>query len=84
MWILYGALGIIALLLAVAVIRTLLIKAPKVTPRPMDFPREQLDTYGEKMRDMIRVETVSRREDEDLSQFYLFHRELERLFPKVH
>ena len=84
MWILYGVLGGVALLLAVAVIRTLLIKAPAVTPRSADFPREKLDGYAEKMRDMIRVETVSKGEDEDLTQFHLFHKELERLFPKVH
>ena len=84
MWLLYALLGIIALLLGIAVIRTLLIKAPKVTPRPQDFSQEQLDNYAKKMQDMIRVETVSKREDEDLTQFYLFHKELERLFPRLH
>ena len=84
MWILYALLGVVALLLGIAVIRTLLMKAPKVTPRPLDFPQEQLDDYAQKMCDMIRVETVSKREDEDLTQFYLFHKELERLFPVLH
>ena len=84
MWILYGLSGAVALLLGVAVLRTLTMKAPKVAPRPMDFPPEQLEDYAQKMGDMIRVETVSKQEDEDLSQFYLFHKELERLFPKVH
>ena len=84
MWLLYALPGIVALLLGIAVIRTLLIKAPKVNPRPQDFSQEQLDDYAGKMRDMIRVETVSKREDEDLTQFYLFHKELERLFPRLH
>jgi len=84
MWILYALLGVIGLLLTVAVIRTLLMKSPKTQPRPLDFPREQLDEYARKMCDMIRVETVSKREDEDLTQFHLFHKELERLFPVLH
>lgn len=84
MWILYTLLGILGLLLGVAVIRTLLIKAPKAQPRSLDFPQEQLDDYAQKMCDMIRVETVSKREDEDLTQFYLFHKVLERLFPLLH
>ena len=84
MWILYTLLGVIAALLGISVIRTLLMKAPKMQPRSLDFPQEQLDDYAQKMCDMIRVETVSKREDEDLTQFYLFHKELERLFPLLH
>lgn len=84
MWIIYALLGVIGLLLTVAVIRTLLMKAPKTESRPLDFPQEQLDDYAQKMCDMIRVETVSKGEDEDLTQFYLFHKELERLFPLLH
>lgn len=38
----------------------------------------------EKLGAMIRIPTVSRHEHEDLSQFYLFHQELERLFPLIH
>ena len=84
MWIIYALLGVIGLLLTVAVIRTLLMKAPKTGSRPLDFPQEQLDDYAQKMCDMIRVETVSKGEDEDLTQFHLFHKELERLFPLLH
>ncbi len=38
----------------------------------------------EKLGAMIRIPTVSKHESEDLSQFYLFHQELERLFPLIH
>ena len=33
---------------------------------------------------MIRIPTVSKHEYEDLSQFYRFHQELEKLFPLIH
>lgn len=39
---------------------------------------------AEKLGAMIRIPTVSKHEHEDLSQFYLFHKELEKLFPLVH
>lgn len=84
MTVLYCVLALIAVLLGIAVVRTLLMKAPKVCPRTVDFPQEVMDSYAEKLGDMIRVETVSKREDEDLSQFYAFHKELERLFPLLH
>ena len=38
----------------------------------------------EKLGAMVRIPTVSKHEHEDLSQFYLFHQELERLFPLIH
>jgi len=80
----YIFLGIIAVLLAVALIRTLTIKAPATSARNMEFPAAQLDAYAEKMGDMIRIPTVSKAEHEDLTQFYAFHKELERLFPLLH
>ncbi len=44
----------------------------------------QLKIAEEKLGAMIRIPTVSKHEHEDLSQFYLFHQELERLFPLLH
>ena len=38
----------------------------------------------EKLGAMIRIPTVSKHEHEDLTQFYLFHQELEKLFPLIH
>ena len=81
LWILPGAF---ILLLLVAFIRTFFIKAPKYTPRTVEFPQAEMDAYAEKLGDMIRIPTVSKKEDEDLSQFYVYHKELERLFPNVH
>ena len=44
----------------------------------------ELKIAAEKLGAMIRVPTVSKHEHEDLSQFYLFHQELEKLFPLIH
>ena len=77
-------LGIIALLLGIAVIRTFLIKAPAPGAKDARFPQELLDDYAQSMGDMIRIPTVSKSETEDLTQFYLFHKELERIFPLLH
>ncbi len=44
----------------------------------------ELKIAAEKLGAMIRIPTVSKHEHEDLSQFYLFHQELEKLFPLIH
>ena len=45
---------------------------------------DELKIAEEKLGAMIRIPTVSRHEHEDLSQFYLYHQELEKLFPLIH
>ena len=45
---------------------------------------DKLKIAEEKLGAMIRIPTVSKHEHEDLSQFYLFHQELEKLFPLIH
>ena len=74
----------VATLLLIAVIRTLLIKAPAPTPCATELTDAECDTCAQKLSAMIQVPTVSKREDEDLSDFYKFHTELERLFPLLH
>ena len=44
----------------------------------------ELKIAEEKLGAMIRIPTVSKHEHEDLSQFYLYHKELEKLFPLIH
>ena len=44
----------------------------------------ELRVAEEKLGAMIRIPTVSKHEHEDLSQFYLYHKELEKLFPLIH
>lgn len=45
---------------------------------------KELKIAEEKLGAMIRIPTVSRHENEDLTQFYLYHQELEKLFPLIH
>ena len=45
---------------------------------------DELKIAEEKLGAMIRIPTVSKHEHEDLSQFYLYHQELEKLFPLIH
>ena len=45
---------------------------------------DELKIAEEKLGAMIRIPTVSRHEHEDLTQFRLFHQELEKLFPRIH
>ena len=44
----------------------------------------ELKIAEEKLGAMIRIPTVSKHEQEDLTQFYLYHQELEKLFPLLH
>ncbi len=76
--------GLLVLALLVAVIRTLLIKAPAPQPAQTRVTQEECDLCAEKLAQMIRIPTVSKREDEDLSNFYRFHEKLEELFPLLH
>ena len=45
---------------------------------------DELKIAEEKLGAMIRIPTVSKHEHEDLSQFYRYHQELEKLFPLIH
>ena len=77
-------LGILAALLLIALTRTLCIKAPAKTQYQPEVTEAELETAQEKLGAMIRIPTVSKHEHEDLSAFYRFHEELERLFPLLH
>ena len=84
--ILYCILGILGLgltLVLIALLRTLLSPAKTSDWKPkLDQEREKL--YGQKLRDMVRYETVSRAGDPQREKFLGFHRLLAELFPLVH
>lgn len=84
LWILLGLLAVILVLLLIAVIRTLAIKAPAPAPCETKLSQEELDTAAQKLGAMVRIPTVSKHEDEDLTEFYKFHALLEELFPLIH
>lgn len=48
------------------------------------YSKEEFSTAIDKLGAMIRIPTVSKHESEDLSLFYEYHKELERLFPLLH
>ena len=84
LYIVLGILAVIAVLLTVAVVRTLMIKAPATGECKTEITEEETEIAAKKLGDMVRVPTVSKNEDEDLSDFYKFHEVLEELFPNVH
>ena len=79
-----GLLSILLLLLLIAVIRTLTHKA---APRPAFDPaitETESRICAEKLSAMVRIPTVSKNEQDDLSAFFRFHTVLEEQFPLLH
>ena len=84
--ILYILLGVLALFVAVLVIRTLRFSPPKaepITPSPVSLNREKVVAD---MADMVRCKTVSHRDHslEDAAEFAKFHTLLKERFPRIH
>ena len=50
----------------------------------MAFTEETLAMCAGKLGEMVRIPSVSRREDEDLTEFYRLHKVMEDLFPLLH
>ena len=84
LYILLTLLGILALLLAIAVVRALRLKAPAAPPCETVITEEECTVCASKLAAMVQVPTVSKREDEDLSLFYQFHEVLQEQFPLLH
>lgn len=78
-----GVLGLLLALVLIALLRTLLTPAKTSAWKPKQEPEREL-LYGQKLRDMVRYETVSRAGDPQREKFLGFHRLLEELFPLVH
>ncbi len=78
-----GMAGILVILLAAAVINTLRIKLPPPAS-PLAHSIATAVRHGERLARMIRIPSLSKREDEDLSEFRRLHRTIEELFPLVH
>ncbi len=82
MWIVYLLLGLIAVVLLTAVVRTLLVK-PKKTEYVLSDNQDRVDEYARKLSVMVQKETISYREDPTVEKFLEFHVVLEELFPTV-
>ncbi len=84
LYVFLGLLALIAVLLGIAVLRTLMIKAPAITPCDTVISEEECAIAARKLGAMVRVPSVSKREDEDLSEFYKLHAVMEEQFPLLH
>ncbi len=83
LYVLLGLLGLCLVLLAVALVRTLLQSAKSSSWQPPSAP-EREGLYAEKLSRMVRCETVSRKGVDQREKFLGFHRLLAELFPLVH
>ena len=81
--ILLCGLGAVILLLGcVCAVRALLIKKelPDVKPA-VSWTKEEEDKYARDLVEMVRVPTVSKRQEEEYPDFIVFRKKLEELFP---
>ena len=83
LWILPALLGLLAVLVLAALVRTLLSGA-KHSEWKAKIQPEREDLYAGKLSRMVRCETVSRRDEDQREKFLTFHKLLEELFPLVH
>lgn len=78
-------IGCILLTAAVVVLRACCLKPTAARDTKVELKTDERSrTYGERLAEMIRKETVSSRFDSDKTKFYEFHKVLEELFPLVH
>ena len=75
--------GVLVLVVLIAAVRTFFIQLPPAGERPAVDETASL-RHAERLAEMIRVPSVSKNADDDLSEFDALHRVLERLFPRVH
>lgn len=75
-------LGILLLCLGAALIRTLMLPHKKTTYTPSE-DTARINTYAEKLSKMVRIETISDRQDPSIEKFLAFHKLLEELFPNL-
>lgn len=83
--VLIAVLAVIVLLLAVALVKTLLTK-PNTAANAHVLPdnSDRAVEYGKRLARMIQCETISSRFEENREKFYKFHGILEEMFPNVH
>jgi len=75
-------LSIFFILFLIVIIRTFLLKQKTSTYHPSD-DMELSKEYAQKLQKMIRVETVSIRDQPDPAKFRKLHKVMEELFPNV-
>lgn len=77
-------LGLIVLLVVIAAVKAVMIKAKPNTSAPAINPtKEEAQDYAEKLSEMIKVPTISLRGNTDLTQFYKLHEVMKKNFPLI-
>lgn len=79
-----AAVSVLLVLLIIAALRAMVIKAkPNTCKAAIDPTPQEAETYAEKLSKMIKVPTVSLRGNTDLSEFYKLHEIMRENFPLV-
>ena len=84
LWILAAVVGLLLLLLAVAVVRTLMMPAKQSLYCPPEEDGAPDAKLAEKLSAMVRCDTTSHSGQAEPEKFRAFHRVLEEQFPLVH
>ena len=85
MTILLILLGVLAALIVTCVIRAFLLKPTPAATASIPLENTPRDaSYGARLSEMIRCETISSRDCQNLDKFHRFHETLSELFPHVH
>lgn len=76
--------AVIVLLLVIAVVRTILIKAkPTDKKGAISYTPQEEQQYAQCLSDMIKVPTISSRESDDITEFIKLHQVMAEHFPLV-
>ena len=76
---------LIAVLVLVVLGRTFLLKPTSAMTAKVELDQsERAEKYGKQLAELIKVETISSRDDADRSKFLAFHDVLETVFPNIH
>ena len=80
--ILLCVLGALALLCAVCAVRAARMKKTLPdTPAAVSWTDKEAEKYAEDLSEMVKIPTVSRKQEEDYPDFLVFQKKLEELFP---
>lgn len=76
---------VIAALILVVLLRTLTLKPTAAQTAKVELDKtERAEKYGKQLSELLQIETISSRFDEDRSKFLKFHETLETMFPNIH
>jgi carboxypeptidase PM20D1 len=77
-------LGAAALLLAVCAVRAMLIKKPLPKGESaVSWTKAEEDAYAARLSELVKIPTVSKRQEEDYPEFIVFQKKLAELYPHV-